>query len=88
MLIAIAVQGIARGEVIRFDHATTGSPPAGWTVAMTHAGGAPNSSSRGVRIPGFGRKSRSASEMASIAFIVTLWTCRNIDEGLRTLLGP
>jgi hypothetical protein len=41
MLTAIAVQGIARGEVIRFDHATPGSAPAGWTVAMTHAGGAP-----------------------------------------------
>jgi Domain of Unknown Function (DUF1080) len=41
VLIAIVVQGIARGEVIRFDHATAGSLPAGWTVAMTHAGGAP-----------------------------------------------
>jgi hypothetical protein len=41
MLTAIAVQAITRGEVIRFDHATPGSLPAGWTVAMTHAGGAP-----------------------------------------------
>ena len=30
----------AHGEVIRFDRATEGSLPAGWIVAMTHAGGA------------------------------------------------
>lgn len=41
ILIAIALQGIAGAEVIRFDHATPGSLPSGWTVAMTHAGGAP-----------------------------------------------
>ena len=41
MLIAMVVQGIARGEVVRFDHMTAGSPPAGWTVAMTHGGGPP-----------------------------------------------
>src|SRR5262249_14145400 len=28
-------------EVIRFDRAAEGSLPPGWTVAMTHAGGAP-----------------------------------------------
>ncbi len=31
----------ARGEIINFDHATVGETPAGWTVAMTHSGGAP-----------------------------------------------
>lgn len=41
VLFAILLQSIAHGEVIRFDHATPGTPPAGWTVAMTHAGGAP-----------------------------------------------
>ena len=41
MLIAVALQGLARGEAVRFDHAAPGSLPAGWTVAMTHAGGAP-----------------------------------------------
>jgi hypothetical protein len=41
ILIAIALQGIASAEVIRFDRAAPGSLPAGWTVAMTHAGGAP-----------------------------------------------
>ena len=41
MLIAIAVQAITRGEVIRFDRATPGSLPAGWTVAMTNHGHPP-----------------------------------------------
>jgi len=30
-----------RAETINFDEATVGSVPAGWTVAMTHRGGAP-----------------------------------------------
>jgi hypothetical protein len=41
MLIATAILGIAHGEAIRFDHAIPGNLPAGWIVAMTHAGGAP-----------------------------------------------
>jgi hypothetical protein len=41
VLAAILLQGLAHGEVIRFDHGTPGSLPAGWTVAMTHAGGTP-----------------------------------------------
>src|SRR4051794_16642481 len=28
-------------EVIRFDRAAPGSVPAGWSIAMTHAGGSP-----------------------------------------------
>ena len=31
----------ARSEVIRFDSTAPGNLPAGWSVAMTHAGGAP-----------------------------------------------
>ncbi len=41
VLFAMVVPGIARAEVIRFDQAPPGSLPAGWTVAMTHAGGTP-----------------------------------------------
>ena len=32
----------ARSEVIRFDGATVGSLPSGWSVAMTHAGAPPH----------------------------------------------
>src|SRR5216684_1715289 len=32
---------IASAEVIRFYKCTPGKPPPGWTVAMTHEGGAP-----------------------------------------------
>jgi hypothetical protein len=35
------IQAAIHGEVIRFDRGAEGSLPAGWTVAMTHAGGAP-----------------------------------------------
>ena len=38
---AMLLQTGGHGEVIRFDHATEGSLPAGWVVAMTHSGGAP-----------------------------------------------
>jgi hypothetical protein len=32
---------IGAAEIINFDSAQPGSVPSGWTVAMTHAGGAP-----------------------------------------------
>jgi hypothetical protein len=38
LLVAAAIGG---GESINFDNATVGTVPAGWTVAMTHTGGAP-----------------------------------------------
>src|SRR5947207_266709 len=38
---AILLQLAAHSEVIRFDNAAPGSLPAGWSVGMTHAGGAP-----------------------------------------------
>jgi hypothetical protein len=41
LLLAMLFPGAARGDVIRFDHAIPGSLPVGWSVAMTHAGGAP-----------------------------------------------
>src|SRR5881396_1114792 len=43
LLITIAVceTWLCQAEVIRFDNATVGTVPAGWTVAMTNAGGAP-----------------------------------------------
>lgn len=33
--------GPCPAEIINFDHAAPGAAPAGWTVAMTHQGGAP-----------------------------------------------
>jgi hypothetical protein len=39
--VALLVQ-VARSEAIRFDHAAVGSVPAGWSVAMTHAGAPPH----------------------------------------------
>src|SRR5215216_5215794 len=41
MAIALCEASLCRGEAIRFDNATVGAVPAGWTVAMTHSGGAP-----------------------------------------------
>ena len=38
---ALLLQPAGRAEVIRFDHAPGGSLPPGWSVAMTHSGGAP-----------------------------------------------
>src|SRR5256885_15648283 len=38
---AVLLQFVARAEVIPFDHAVPGGLPAGWSVAMTHAGGPP-----------------------------------------------
>src|SRR5947208_16698978 len=37
----LLIQAAIHGEVIRFDLSAEGSLPAGWSVAMTHAGGAP-----------------------------------------------
>ena len=37
----MVLQLAAHSEVIRFDNAAPGSLPAGWSVGMTHAGGAP-----------------------------------------------
>jgi len=41
VLAGLLLQPGVHAEVIRFDHAPPGSLPAGWSVAMTHAGGAP-----------------------------------------------
>lgn len=41
VLVWLFIQAAIHGEVIRFDRGVEGSLPAGWTVAMTHAGGAP-----------------------------------------------
>src|SRR5215471_10898870 len=38
---AILLQIALHAEVIRFDNAAVGSLPSGWSVGMTHAGGAP-----------------------------------------------
>src|SRR5713101_5123863 len=48
-LIVIALCGTwtCCAEVINFDNATVGAVPPGWTVAMTHAGGAPRWDVRG-----------------------------------------
>src|SRR5215475_8200914 len=39
--VALLLQAVVHGEVIRFDGAAEGSLPYGWNVAMTHSGGAP-----------------------------------------------
>src|SRR6185436_15909831 len=39
--IALCVAGVCFAETIDFDKANAGSAPPGWTVAMTHKGGAP-----------------------------------------------
>src|SRR5438445_5731769 len=41
LAVAVLIPLIARAEMIRFDHAVPGRLPAGWSVAMTHAGGPP-----------------------------------------------
>ena len=41
VLVAAACACTCFAETINFDNATPGSVPAGWTVAMTHKGGAP-----------------------------------------------
>jgi hypothetical protein len=38
---AVSLAAVVEAEIIRFDSAKPGSLPAGWTVVMTHAGGAP-----------------------------------------------
>jgi len=38
--IALCVAGVCFAETIDFDKANAGSAPPGWTVAMTHKGGA------------------------------------------------
>jgi hypothetical protein len=39
--IGVLLASAVPGEVIRFDNAAPGEVPPGWTVAMTHSGGAP-----------------------------------------------
>src|SRR5262245_50611404 len=37
----IQIVCLCQGETLNFDNAKPGSPPRGWTVAMTHRGGPP-----------------------------------------------
>src|SRR5438552_17755665 len=39
--VLLLLQAAVHGELIRFDHAAEGTLPPGWSVAMTHSGGAP-----------------------------------------------
>ncbi len=41
LIIALCAAGLCFAETIDFDKANAGSVPPGWTVAMTHKGGAP-----------------------------------------------
>src|SRR6266516_2754675 len=41
MLVALLLQTMAHAEEIRFDGTAKGKLPPGWSIAMTHAGGAP-----------------------------------------------
>ena len=38
----VGVGGMEGADTIRFDSDSTGKAPSGWSIAMTHAGGAPN----------------------------------------------
>jgi hypothetical protein len=40
-MLALTALPICRAETLNFDQARIGSIPAGWTIAMTHEGGAP-----------------------------------------------
>ena len=40
-IFALTVFPVCRAEMINCDRGTAGAPPEGWTVAMTHEGGAP-----------------------------------------------
>jgi hypothetical protein len=39
--VALLLHAVVQGEVLRFDRSAEGSVPVGWSVAMTHSGGAP-----------------------------------------------
>ncbi|HEY3439640.1 MAG TPA: hypothetical protein VGK29_02765 [Paludibaculum sp.] len=41
LITVLCASGACLAETINFDKASTGTVPAGWTVAMTHKGGAP-----------------------------------------------
>jgi Domain of Unknown Function (DUF1080) len=41
LIAAVCAAGACFAETINFDNGTPGAAPAGWTVAMTHKGGAP-----------------------------------------------
>jgi hypothetical protein len=41
LLITMLPIGAPQPEVIRFDQATPGKLPSGWSIAMTHAGSPP-----------------------------------------------
>src|SRR5437879_3472018 len=40
-MLALTALPICRAETLNFDQARIGSVPPGWTIAMTHEGGAP-----------------------------------------------
>jgi hypothetical protein len=40
-MLALSALSICRAQTLNFDQARIGSVPAGWTIAMTHEGGAP-----------------------------------------------
>jgi hypothetical protein len=41
LLALLVLPAVGAAEIVNFDSAQPGSAPAGWTVAMTHTGGAP-----------------------------------------------
>src|SRR6266581_3233222 len=42
LILALATPRVGPAEQIHFDDQTAGSPPSGWIIAMTHAGGEPH----------------------------------------------
>jgi hypothetical protein len=41
LIAGMSAAGLCMAQTINFDNVTPGAPPPGWTVAMTHKGGAP-----------------------------------------------
>jgi len=52
VLTVLFFSALCGGQTINLDSAAVGSVPSGWTVAMTHAGGAPKWEVRRLSLPG------------------------------------
>jgi hypothetical protein len=81
----VALMGcsIASAETIRFDGSTPGNLPAGWTVAMTHAGGDPRwevTRDPGAPSPPFVLAQISQDRIA-VRFPLAIWSGASIRNG-------
>lgn len=83
LLIVLLGGSIASAETIRFDEGTPGSLPAGWTVAMTHAGGEPRweiTRDAGAPSPPFVLAQTSQDRTAG-RFPLAIWGGASIRDG-------